>query len=272
MHEPAASRQIASAWSAWLALTHAPSPKMAQCQLTHLARVPIDLDLASRQHAEYCRALAECGATVRTLKANLEFPDCAFIEDTAIVLDEVAVVTSMGAPSRRKEPEGVLPELRKHREVRRVELSATIEGGDVLRIGRKLLVGHTARTNRAGIEALAAAARPYGHEVTVVTPRDCLHLKSACTALPDGSLLTNPAWLEAGALRGFSIIPVAETEPWAANVAVVGENVIAGAQYPLTVANLRQRGFQVRTVELSEFAKAEGAVTCLSLLFEPRRT
>ena len=249
-----------------LALTHLPSPNMASCELTHIAREPIDLAVAARQHEAYCGMLRDCGFEVRTLDANLRYPDCVFIEDTAIVLDEVAVLASMGAESRRAEPGGIEPELRRHHEILRIKPPATIEGGDVLRIGRKLLVGISARTNRAGIEALAAIARRYNYDVLPVDVRGCLHLKSAVTALPDGSLLLNPAWLDVEALRRFQLVSIPAEEPSATNVLLAGGRVCMAAAYSQTASLLRDRGFEVRTIDLSEFAKAEGCATCLSLL------
>ena len=249
------------------AITHAPSPKMEQGQRTHVGRAPIDYGLAVRQHGEYCRMLRQCGAAVRILDVNRDLPDCAFVEDTAIVLDEVAVLASMGAEARRAEPAGIEAELRKYREVHRVETPATIEGGDVLRVGRTLLVGLSSRTNVAGVRALDAVVRHYGYNVAPVSVRGCLHLKTACTALPDQRLLVNPAWLEVPALRGFDLVPIPEEEPWAANVALVGAIVRVAADYIRTAGMIRELGFAVQTVDLSEFAKAEGGVTCLSILF-----
>src|SRR5690242_239343 len=146
-----------------LALTHVPSPNLEQCQRTYVAPAPIDCARAARQHEAYCRMLRECGADVRTLDVNRDLPDSVFIEDTAVVLDEVAVLASMGAPSRRAEPAGVEPELRKYRPVERVEWPATVEGGDVLRVGRRLLVGLSSRTNAEGVEALRAVAGRFGY-------------------------------------------------------------------------------------------------------------
>jgi len=250
------------------ALTHAPSPNLNSCELTHHERVPIDLAAAARQHAGYCATLRSCGAEVRTLTANLTLPDSVFIEDTAIVLDEVAVLTSMGAKSRQAEPAGIEPELAKHREIVRIGPPANIEGGDVLRVGRKLFVGVSSRTNRAGIDGLSSIARRHGYEVLPVPVRGCLHLKSALTALPDGSLLLNRAWLEVGELGGFKLIDVPREEPTAANVILVGGQVCISAAYPVTAGMIRERGFPVRMIEVSEFAKAEGCVSCLSLLFQ----
>jgi dimethylargininase len=250
-----------------IAITHVPSPNMEHSQLTHIARAPIDYARALQQHAEYCRMLHQCGAEVHTLDVHSELPDCVFVEDTAIMLDEVAVLASMGTPSRRPEPAGIEPELRKYREVQRVEAPATIEGGDVVRVGRTLLAGLSSRTNLAGVSALEAIVRRYGYTVRGVPLRDCLHLKTACTALPDDRLLVNRAWLEMPALSGFGFVDVPETEPLAADVALAGHTVCVAAEHLRTAELIRDLGFTVRTVDLSEFAKAEGGVTCLSLLF-----
>jgi dimethylargininase len=249
-----------------LALTHIPSPKMDAGQRTHVARTAIHYDRAVAQHQDYCRLLRRCGAEVCTLEINRNFPDSVFIEDTALVLAEVAVLASMGSECRRGEPAGIEPELRKLREVERIEWPAKLEGGDILPVGRTLLVGVSSRTNRAGISALTGVASRYSYRVLPVPVHGCLHLKTACTALPDNSLLVNPAWLDSKALEGFDWVPIPEEEPWAANVLPVGSQVCMPAAHPRTAALLRDRGFEVATVDLSEFAKAEGGITCLSLL------
>jgi dimethylargininase len=236
------------------------------CQLTYAARVPIDHAQALRQHAAYCQALREDGAEVRMLDVNRDLPDCVFIEDTAVVLDEVAILTSMGTASRRAEVTGIEPELRKYRAVERIEAPATLEGGDVLCVGRTLLVGLSSRTNRAGVQALEAIVRRHGYTVVPVPVQGCLHFKTACTALDDQCLLVNPAWFDARPLRGFELIAVPEEEPWAANVARVGGRVWMAARHVRTADRVRGLGYPVRTLDLSEFAKAEGGVTCLSLL------
>jgi dimethylargininase len=250
-----------------IALTHLPSPNMARCELTHVERVPIDCARALQQHEDYCRALRECGAEVRTLDVNRDLPDCAFIEDAAVVLDEVAVLASMGTPARRPEPAGIELELRKYREIHRVEAPATLEGGDVLRVGRTLLVGLSSRTNQAGVAALEAVVRRYGYAVVAVPVRGCLHLKTACTALDDRRLIVNPAWLDAAPLRGFELVRVPDEEPWGANVVRVGGRMCLAADHLRTADLIRGFGFGVRSIDISEFAKAEAGVTCLSLLF-----
>src|SRR6476660_9732876 len=148
-----------------IAITHVPSPALERCQLTHLERAPIDFGRALAQHAAYCDVLRACGATVVTLDVNREHPDGCFVEDTAVVLDEVAVLTPMGTPARAAEPAGIEPELRKYREVIRTAPPAALEGGDVLRLGKTLYVGTSGRTNRAGVAALADAVRRFGYEV-----------------------------------------------------------------------------------------------------------
>src|SRR5262245_30329144 len=166
-----------------IAITHVPSPNIQRCELTYLARTTLDYDRAIRQHTEYCEMLRQCGVAVITLDVNRDLPDCVFVEDTAIVLDEVAVLASMGTESRRPEPAGIEPELRKYRELHRIELPATIEGGDVVRVGRTLLVGLSSRTNAAGVKALEDIVRGHGYRVVPVPVRQCLHLKTACCAL-----------------------------------------------------------------------------------------
>jgi dimethylargininase len=250
-----------------LALTHVPSPHLDSGQRTHIARVSIDYDLAVWQHGEYCRMLRTCGADVHTLKVNEDLPDSTFIEDTAVVLDEVAVLASLGTEARRSELPGIEPELSKYRSVHRIAASAALEGGDVLRLGRTLFVGLSSRTSPAGAQALEAIVTRYGYRILPVPVDRCLHLKTACTALPDGSLLVNPSWLDPEALLGFEQVRIPADEPWAANTLRVGNTVCLAAEHMQTADLLRRRGFDVRTTPLSEFAKAEGGVTCLALLF-----
>jgi len=249
-----------------LALTQAPSPSIDLGQRSHVARTLIDWDLLLQQHANYCQTLRVCGMEVRVLDVNRDCPDGTFIEDTAIVLDEMAVLTSMGAEARRAELPGIERELRQYRPVLRITLPATIEGGDVLRVGRTFLVGVSARTNQAGVQAFETIVRPHGYDVVPVVVRGCLHLKTACTALPDGSLLLNPSWLDMQSLAGFEQVPVPRAEPCGANTLPIGTTVCIPGQHVQTAEMIRQRGFHVRPIDVSEFAKAEGSVTCLSLL------
>jgi len=251
-----------------LALTHVPSPRINNAERTYVARSVIDYDRALQQHAEYCQILRRCGLAVRMLDVNRDMPDCVFIEDTAIVLDEVAVLASMGVESRRAEPAGIEPVLKEYRPVHRLEPGATLEGGDVLQVGQTLLVGLSARTNSAGVTALEALVRRLNYRVVPVAVRQCLHLKSACTALPDGTLLVNPASLEMQVLRGFDFVAVPQEEPLAADTLPISRRVCVPAENVRTAELIRQRGFEVETVDLSEFGKADGGITCLSILVE----
>jgi dimethylargininase len=240
---------------------------MAECQLTFVERSAIDFPRAVRQHAEYCQALRKIGAEVHTLAASDELADCVFIEDTAIVLDEAALLCRPGVESRRDETALVAAELGRYRRIERASAPATIEGGDVLAVGRTLLVGLSSRTNAAGVDALANFAGPLGYTVRAVPVRGSLHLKTACTALPDGRLLVNRNWLDLSGLGDFKYIDVPVAEPWGANVIVATGSVITAAAHVQTAALIRSLGCHVHTVEIDEFAKAEGGATCLSLLF-----
>jgi dimethylargininase len=249
------------------ALTRLPSPRLSECQLTYLERAPIDFDRILAEHAAYRQTLAGCGANVIALQAEAEFPDCAFVEDTAVVLDEFAVICRSGTTSRRGEESQVAAILQSCRLLKQIVAPATLEGGDVLRLGKTLFVGLSSRTNAAGIEQLAEFSHLFDYTVRTVRVHGCLHFKTACTALPDGRLLVNPDWIDMTALHDFPVVTVPVDEPWAANVVVLGDEVIAEAGHEQTIEMLGILGFVVHPVPLGEFAKAEGGTTCLSLLY-----
>lgn len=251
---------------ATICLTRVVSPRLADCQLTRLERVPIDARLAASQHAAYERALVAMGGRVVRLPELRDEPDGVFVEDTAVVLDEVAVLTSMGAPARRAEVESVAGALAGYRPLTRIELPATLDGGDVLRIGRTLYVGRTTRTNDMAIRRLGEVLAPYGYRVLGVEVHGSLHLKSACTALGRGAILANRAWADLSPITGFEVVDVAPDEPEAANALSLGDAVLLPAAFPATAERLRGAGFEVVTVEIAELQKAECGVTCMSLL------
>jgi dimethylargininase len=242
------------------------SPSLARCELTYLERKPVLLALALAQHQAYADLLRALGLELLELPADPELPDCCFVEDLAIVLDEAALLTMPGAPSRRGERPAVEQALRARRRLERVELPATIEGGDVLRLGRTLFVGRSARTNAAGIEALRAFAEPLGYRVVPVELRGCLHLKSAASELDDARVLANPAWVDPRALAPFDVVPVAPEEPGAANVLRVNATLVAHPGFPRTFERLAALSLDLRPLDVSEFLKAEAALTCKSLL------
>jgi dimethylargininase len=249
-----------------LALTREISSAINRCELTHVAREPVDLPAARTQHREYERALEALGCTVRRLAADDTMPDSVFIEDTAVVLAEVAIMSRPGAASRRHEVDGVAAALGRLRSLVRIEPPGTLDGGDVLVVGRSIFVGRSSRTNAAGIEQFQGAVAPLGYSVRLLTPSNCLHLKSAATALDERTVLVNPRWISREYFNDLDCLTIDGSEPGAANVVSVHGRLIAAAAYPKTCRRLRDRGFDVQQVDASELSKAEGALTCCSLL------
>lgn len=252
---------------ALLALTRDISDSFGSCELTYLERVPIDIPRAREQHQVYVRALETLGCAVRQLPPLHECPDGVFIEDTAVVLDDVAVVTRPGARSRRPEIESAAAALASERRLLRVESPATLDGGDVIVMGRTVFVGATWRTNLAGAEQLQQLLTPLGYDVKPVAVRGCLHLKSAATALDGETLLLNPKWVRPAEFAGRACIEVDPSEPSGANTLRINDRVIYDAAHPKTAARLEQRGYKLVIVDNSELTKAEGALTCCSLVF-----
>ncbi|MGD8894518.1 MAG: dimethylargininase [Acidobacteriota bacterium] len=240
---------------------------ITRCELTFLEREPIDVDRAVAQHAAYGTVLRELGLEVLEIPADPALPDCCFVEDVAIVLDRLAVLTRPGAASRRDETPAVGEVLARFRPLVRVEAPATLEGGDVLMLGRTLFVGSSPRSNADGHERLRKVAEPLGYRVVAVPVTGCLHLKSAVTALADGRVLANPAWIDVTPFRGLDVIPVAPEEPGAANVLRVNGTIVAHPGFPRTLERVAALGYDVRPLDVSEFLKAEAALTCKSLLF-----
>jgi len=249
-----------------LALTREISPAIVSCELTHLARAPIDIAAARAEHERYEAALRACGCTVQRLPAPAAMADGVFIEDTAVVLDELAIITRPGAPSRRAETAAVRDALRAHRGLREITAPGTLDGGDVLRIGRRLLVGAGPRSNDEGRRQLAALVAPHGYTVEAVPFAGCLHLKTAATLVAEDVLLCNPEWVKGETLGASRAITVDPGEPFAGNALRVGEVVLYPVEFPRTRARLEEAGIGVVSVPAAELAKAEGGVTCCSLL------
>jgi dimethylargininase len=244
---------------------------MNDCELSFAERTPIDNDLALAQHAAYRAMLNELGAEVIVVSSSDNLPDCVFVEDTAVVLEEVAIMASPGAPSRRGEIEAVEEALRLFRPIEWIRLPATLDGGDVLIVGRTLFVGLSARTNVGGVAALREIAEPRGYRVWPLEIHDCLHFKSACTALDDTTLIMNPSWLDQDSLNGlanrYRLVAIPPEEPFAADVLRISTRICLPDAHPRTANLIASLGYDVRTIDLSEFAKAEGGVTCLSIVF-----
>jgi dimethylargininase len=250
-----------------MAITHLPSPKLQECELTFLHSEPIDMQKANVQHAAYCAMLERCGAKVVVLDENLDCPDSVFVEDPIIVFDEIAVLTSMGVESRRKESEAMAKEFAKYRKVEKIVLPAKIEGGDVLKIGKRIFVGLSPRTNMEGIKALEAIIKPFGYTVTPVSVTGCLHLKTGCTALDEKTLLINAAWVDAVSFEDFTKINVPADEPFGANVLKIDDTLCMNEAFPKSIELVKSLGYKVDSCNISEFVKAEAGLTCMSVPF-----
>ncbi len=252
----------------WTAITREVSPSLAACELSFVARSRIDVARAQAQHAAYCRALESLGCEVIALPAEAAFPDSVFVEDVALAFDEIAIATRPGAISRRDEGTAVLEVLGSFRRILCIEAPGTLDGGDVLRIGKRVFVGISARSNEAGRTQLRALLAPYGYTVEGVATRDCLHLKSAVTQVADDAVLINPAWLaDASPFADYRHIEIDPSEEHAANAVRVGDALLYPDCFPRTLERLRAAGIAVTTVDVSELQKAEGAVTCCSVVF-----
>lgn len=249
-----------------IAITREVSAGLAACELSFVARRPMDVAHARAQHRDYEGMLRKLGCKVQSLPEQSQWPDSVFVEDTAIVLDEIAVMTRPGAESRRAEVNTIAEALEKHRPLRWIETPGTLDGGDVLRIGRVIHVGESARSNAEGVAQLRRHAAEFGYRVKSVPMHDCLHLKSAVTALDDETVLLQPLWVDPGEFADFHIIEVDPTEEHAANVLRVGNQLLMPENFPRTRQRIIDAGFRVETVDVSELQKAEGAVTCCSLL------
>ena len=249
-----------------VAITREVSAGLANCELTHLRRQTIDVALARAQHRDYERALAAAGCRVERLQSGPDVPDSVFVEDIAVAFDELGVVTRPGAESRRAETPAVAEALGRYRPLHWIEPPGTIDGGDVLVVGRRVFVGRSSRTNADAIAEIGRVLTPHGYMVCDVEVRGCLHLKSAATALGDRLLLVNPAWIATEVFSGFDLVCVDAREPMAANALRIGETVIYPAAFPRTADRIAARGLRLSIIDASELAKAEGAVTCCSIL------
>jgi len=240
---------------------------MASCELTFLPRSDIDVGRARQQHQEYQSVLSEMGCAMLAVPTKTGLPDSVFIEDTALVLDEVAVLCRPGAESRRAEVAGVESVLRQFRDLVSIQAPGTLDGGDLLVVGKIIYAGLSTRSNRSGIEQLRRNVADYGFSVISVETTECLHLKSAVSEVAPGLLLTNPKWIEKSLFEEYELLDVDEDEAHGANALLVGRDLIYPTSFPRTAEKLIARGIDVTLVDVSELQKAEGAVTCCSLIF-----
>ncbi|HUM26800.1 MAG TPA: arginine deiminase family protein [Anaerolineales bacterium] len=249
-----------------IAITRKISPRFNECEVTHIERTPIDLNVARAQHQEYVHALAALGCQVIELPEEPDLPDSVFVEDTAFILPEVAVITRPGADSRKPETESIIRALSSYRPLVHVTEPGTVDGGDVLVLGKNIYIGNSTRSNTDAVHQIQQMLDHYGYTVTAVDMHDCLHLKTALTKVDDKTLLINPNWVDTSHFKGFDWIEVDSAEPFAANCLPVGDGIIFPTAFPKTSKKLEARGYKIQAVNVAELAKAEGAVTCCSLI------
>lgn len=243
------------------------SRSLSRCELFHLARQEIDSSLAASQHAAFSDALTAAGVQVTVLPEEPSLPDATFIEDTLIMLDELAVVCRLGALSREREADRIVPIAEQFRPLHRILPPGTLEGGDILRLGKELYAGLGSRTNHEGIRQLEQIVRPFGYTVRTVKVQGCLHLKTGVTSPDRGLVLLNPRWIDPATFRGLECLEVPQGEPWGGNTLSVNGRVLVAASAPRTADMLAGRGLEVVRVDISELQKAEAGLTCLSVLF-----
>lgn len=251
-----------------IAITREVSPRFNECEITHIERTPIDLEVAHAQHHAYVNALKTLGCNVIELPAEADLPDSVFVEDTAFILPEAAVITLPGADSRKPETESIVRALKPLIKLVYVREPATVDGGDVLVLGKKIYVGLSTRSNQEAIDQLNKELGEYGYLVTGVQLHDCLHLKSAVTRVDDTTLLINKSWVDTHHFENYDWIEVDPAEPFAANCLPVGESIVFPTTFPKTRERLVNKGYKIVTVDVSELAKAEGALTCCSLIIQ----
>jgi len=249
-----------------IALIRRISPRFAECELTFAERVPIDLALAASQHNGYAQTLKSLGCEMVEMPALAEFPDSVFVEDTAFILPEAAVITRPGASSRRGEVDSIANALQPYRELLWVREPATVDGGDVLTLGKDIYIGLSTRSSVPALSQVHSLLSHFGYRVFLIPIRGCLHLKSAVTRINEDTLLLNPAWVDSEHFKKYELIPVDPSEPHAANILPIGDVCIFPSNYPLTQSRLDARDVKIIPLDLSEILKAEGAVTCCSLI------
>ena len=235
------------------------------CELTHVSRIPIDVERIDPSTWR-SRKLKSLGCDVHRLPVPPESPDAVFVQDTAVIFDEVAIICRPGAESRRPETGNVADALKEFRPLRFIEPPGTLDGGDVICVGRKVWVGRSGRTNDEGIRQLRARVEPFGYTVRGVPIAGCLHLQSAITPVADKVMLIDRRWVDPSAFEQFEFIDIDPSKAFAANALRVGNSVVYATTFRRTRERLETRGIHVVPVDMSELAKAEGGVTCCCIL------
>ena len=250
-----------------IAITREVSRSIINCELTHLQRVPIDLDRARAQHSRYEAVLKQLGLAVLSLPEAPSLADSVFVEDTALVLDECAIITRPGADSRRSETQPIAEMLAPYRSLFHILAPARVDGGDILQVGKDIYIGLSTRSDTNAIEQIQDFLQPYGYRLHAVNVTGCLHLKSAVTQVATDTLLINPAWVDKADFPGVKFLEIDPSEAYAANAVMIGGTIIYPTAFPKTGQKLESAHIPMISVDADELAKAEGALTCCSLIF-----
>jgi len=248
------------------AVTRPTGSELLDCELTHIDRMPIDVERACVQHDDYLDVLRSLRVDLIELPRLVGHPDAVFVEDTALVLDEAAILLRPGAESRQGEVPSMAAVLEQYRECLEMAAPATLDGGDVIVFGRRILVGETTRSNEVGIRALGDLVASLGYSVEGVPVEGVLHLKSAATVVDDETLIVYPDYVDLTFL-GAKLLEAHPDEPQGANVVRIGDTLLADASAPKTLATLAEHEDNIIEVHVDEFAKAEGAISCKGVIF-----
>jgi len=251
-----------------IAITRKVAPTINKCELTHLVREEIDPSKAHEQHLLYEKALLSLGVKVVSLPAEPDYPDSVFVEDTALVLDDCAIMTNPGATTRRGEIPSIEAALAPYRKVFRIQPSGTLDGGDILTVEKTIFIGLSSRSCQNAIDQVRNLVMPFGYSVQTIPLTGCLHLKSAVTQVGKELLLINTDWVNPNDFQGLDYIEIDPAEPSAANAVLIDDTIIFPSDFPKTMTRIKKAGIRIEAVDADELAKAEGAVTCCSILFE----
>lgn len=238
-----------------------------QCITGFSGKFPIDVTLAQQQHEHYCHTLVDLGLKLVRIEADDYLPDCCFTEDTAIVTDGLGIISFPGTESRHAEIIEMEKALTTYKKIQHIAAPATIEGGDVLKIGKKLFIGHSARTNEEGIKQVAGLVNELGYEVIPVKIHNTLHLKTVCTYLGNNCIIYADGHFDENIFSEYDKIIVPVTESYCANTLAVNGKVLIPKGFPLTRSLIGNKGYSIIELDMSEIEKADGALTCLSVIF-----
>jgi dimethylargininase len=246
------------------AIVRPPPPSFKRCISSHPLHSKLDLAVALKQHQEYCNVLSNLGLELIELPIDHHHPDSCFVEDTAVIFRDRAIITRMAKESRRGEDAEIEEVLRKYKHLKHIEPPATIEGGDVIHLPNSLISGVTERTNKEGIKQASEWLRTH---IEVIEDTSIVHLKSHITLLDNVTIAVTERFAEHPLLRDYHRLIIPKDEEYAANTLAMNDVVLMSSQHPKSMKLVRDEGFEVIPVNVSEFEKCEGALTCLSILF-----